>query len=771
MASTEQFNLNTVLSLQTEEFKKGVEAANKQSQKMQKNFKSANKDISDSFLSLGKSLAAPLIGLASIGTIISFGKASVEAAEKSEVANKRLLKALNGNVSAFNELSRYADQLRLKTGVSGSSIKQIEMLAVGAGYGTDKIKKLVSASIELSSITGKDLQASYMMLNKTLSGSAGRLAMVDPAFKSLTSAQLKNGDAIDLVIKKFGGMAEISATSSQKLASDWTKFQVSFGKNLLGTKNGLLDFADAIVKGITPTKDIAREMETERQKVNSLATALQDHNLPLSIRRDYLIQLNQIAPEIVKNQNAEKLNYDKLTASLTEYNKQTVNRILLERQSAKLTASVNRGVDIKEQLESKNTQLGSIVSKYLSVDNRINKGIKDELTAKFNKDHDLAAYAQGLSDNIEKEIKKKTPGYVSTNGATLKVLNDIKILTNAFNANQSLNETWQKANDTFSKKNGLLSTPTKTGNTGTGDPAKGETAKEKAESNYQKLITISADLDLKLNKEVAQDEISKKNAEVDGFIEGEKRKISAIITTGDTQIKAKKAVLAKLESLKGRIGNGSQDITKMEPITAGVNTVSTGDSHITTLTGQFGQLHTKITEVNEAVNTYSKFMQLGGATTEDTAQRLGALSNMSGDMASMFGEQTAAYKLFATAQVTLSTITGANAAAASMAWLPGAAPVVMGLYYAMGAAQIAKINGVKFAGGGIVPGASYSGDKIHAFVNSGEMILNGNQQANLFSMLKNGAGNDSSDEIRLRVSGTDLVGVLYNHNRKLSKTR
>lgn len=50
------------------------------------------------------------------------------------------------------------------------------------------------------------------------------------------------------------------------------------------------------------------------------------------------------------------------------------------------------------------------------------------------------------------------------------------------------------------------------------------------------------------------------------------------------------------------------------------------------------------------------------------------------------------------------------------------------------AAQAAAIAGVGFANGGIVGGNSYSGDNIPARVNSGEMVLNAQQQASLFNM-------------------------------------
>lgn len=47
---------------------------------------------------------------------------------------------------------------------------------------------------------------------------------------------------------------------------------------------------------------------------------------------------------------------------------------------------------------------------------------------------------------------------------------------------------------------------------------------------------------------------------------------------------------------------------------------------------------------------------------------------------------------------------------------------------------------VKAAEGSVVPGNSYSGDKVPVMANSGEMILNQNQQKNLFNILKVGLG-------------------------------
>ena len=76
--------------------------------------------------------------------------------------------------------------------------------------------------------------------------------------------------------------------------------------------------------------------------------------------------------------------------------------------------------------------------------------------------------------------------------------------------------------------------------------------------------------------------------------------------------------------------------------------------------------------------------------------------------------------------------------------------------------QIHSLSG--YATGGIIGGTSYSGDRVLARVNSGEMILNPTQQANLFNMLN--TGGMGGGEVKFRIDGTTLVGVLNNYNSK-----
>lgn len=120
---------------------------------------------------------------------------------------------------------------------------------------------------------------------------------------------------------------------------------------------------------------------------------------------------------------------------------------------------------------------------------------------------------------------------------------------------------------------------------------------------------------------------------------------------------------------------------------------------------------------------------------------------------------------------------------------------------AMGLAGVASIFSVmsqagKFATGGIVPGNSFTGDKVPAWVNSGEMILNSEQQSNLFKMLNSKlygglnigrpniepqmgniaaliAPDENGRDIRVsgdvKVKGSDLYLSLDNYKKKTGK--
>lgn len=141
--------------------------------------------------------------------------------------------------------------------------------------------------------------------------------------------------------------------------------------------------------------------------------------------------------------------------------------------------------------------------------------------------------------------------------------------------------------------------------------------------------------------------------------------------------------------------------------------------------------------------------------------------------------EAAATSAVAVAQVAESrTVTGAYSAemaaktAAAYASIPFIGPAIASAQIATMQALIAAAAIPKFAGGGIIQGGPSSGDKILARVNAGEMILNKNQQATLFSMLDGGINvNNSGGEVRFVIEGEKLVGVLTRFNRRQKRIK
>jgi hypothetical protein len=192
----------------------------------------------------GKKISAlgPMIVAAfSAKAILDFGVSAFKAAEEQERANKRLMFAVKGSASAYKELTEQAEALRAATGIEPTSIMQIQQMGANAGYSAEKIKKVTQASIELAAVTGQDLQAAYMQVNTTFNGSVGRLTRLDAEFGTLTKAQLENGDAVDLIIKKYGGVAAKSATETQKLSSNWDEFKKHLGSEIAPAINSFFD--------------------------------------------------------------------------------------------------------------------------------------------------------------------------------------------------------------------------------------------------------------------------------------------------------------------------------------------------------------------------------------------------------------------------------------------------------------------------------------------------------------------------------------------------
>ena len=161
------------------------------------------------------------------------------------------------------------------------------------------------------------------------------------------------------------------------------------------------------------------------------------------------------------------------------------------------------------------------------------------------------------------------------------------------------------------------------------------------------------------------------------------------------------------------------------------------------------------TIVNSLTNTFKENSEV---TAASILQMVSTTLPAIGSLISAISALTAAEAVEAGVAAT------GKAVSTSKHWIEAISAVAaLGAVVAAAISAANKTNIQRFANGGIVGGSSFTGDRVSAQVNSGEMILNKSQQANLFR-IANGGG--TGKEVTFRISGTDLVGVMNNINRK-----
>lgn len=191
-------------------------------------------------------------------------------------------------------------------------------------------------------------------------------------------------------------------------------------------------------------------------------------------------------------------------------------------------------------------------------------------------------------------------------------------------------------------------------------------------------------------------------------------------------------------------------------------------------------------------NIKSGYISVKGVSSDaiksnyDYADSLGAIGNMMSSVSQLTNDGAASWLSYASniiqavgqalpqlsALATKNASVAATGAAASVSSIPVVGWVMAGTAVASVIAAMANIP--KFANGGIVPGNLYSGDRVPAMVNSGEMILNRSQQGRLFDIL-NSKGGVNGKDVRVTgevvVSGEQMKILLDNTNRKLRRGR
>lgn len=194
-------------------------------------------------------LKGVISGLAIVGAlkkVADYSKECTDAFAVQQKAISQLSVAVSNNKNltqqSLNNLIGYTGKLQSKSVYGDEVLQGQTTYLAGLGLQEDQIKSVLEASVELSSAGVGTLDSNVQNLAKTLNGTSGKLGQLIPEFQDLTAEQLKNGEAIEIVKRKYQGFAENLSSNTLEGVTKQVSNLVGDIKEKLGSVSGTLKF-------------------------------------------------------------------------------------------------------------------------------------------------------------------------------------------------------------------------------------------------------------------------------------------------------------------------------------------------------------------------------------------------------------------------------------------------------------------------------------------------------------------------------------------------
>lgn len=204
------------------------------------------------------------------------------------------------------------------------------------------------------------------------------------------------------------------------------------------------------------------------------------------------------------------------------------------------------------------------------------------------------------------------------------------------------------------------------------------------------------------------------------------------------------------------------DTSAWERIMAIWNTITTSVDAALSVIGT-------IEQITEIINKLAVAKEAEAAIdTATTATKVANAGTQAAAATTAAAAQTTAELTASSLKTTAATTEMAAKSTAAYAGIPFLGVGLAASQIATMQAMIAAAAIPKFENGGIVGGSSYHGDKILARVNSGELILNRQQQSTLFGLMNQNSISKSGDN-KVIVRGSDLILSINNELKHRNK--
>lgn len=737
-------------------------------------------------------------------------KALAAAAKNNPYLDKESVANLKAFASELQAVSEIGDEV---------SIGLMSQLA-SAGRTEEDIKKIMRTAADMAASGMMSIDSAVKNLNKSFSGLAGELGEVVPELKGLSVEQMQQGAGVDLIAGKVKGIAKETADINVQMANAIGDLKENIGKGweealapmkkaffkaiteinakiaqkeevtkALLTDDGIVGkdivafwektygkkaqkeakkmfsifsvaFNDAAMKGTNEAfeqvfKNIEENTELSREKLIALNDA---YNFLPETAHPYIEKLREEIEHIEKTKKELKEidkvleqsgNFEQRAEALKKARK--LIQALRDEDLKQLTLGKKTREELLESLAEKEKKLNSdILADKNRIENEKNEKVEkllkiyNESIAK--KEQELALQAQLSREPIDEltyaqeMLNTRTQAYIALmqNGEGLISGNAAREVAEREKIAELIDTVAQKSKEQKDAQDTI-------------NEALEITKKKLEEINNETLMpkTDAIQAQIEAVKEAGEKIKQLTDRQIEAMTDGKKTKEQLLKDLADVEIALEKE---KVEAVK----NASQ-----EKVQATAKEIAERLQIINDFANQANQIASDISAFATSMINTERDLKIAALkeqnlSSEEYAEKEKEIRKEAAKeqyKVDMFKWTSAL--LSATANIALG-ITRALSEGG-----PYAGPILAAMMGVAGGIQMASLIASKprppsFAGGGIVGGNSYSGDKVRANVNSGEMILNAAQQRALWETA-NGRGHKDGTNIVIHNSASNQV--------------
>lgn len=682
------------------------------------------------------------------------------------------------NKSNVSQLKEFAGQLQKVGTIGDEELLPMMSRLAAAGRTQTEIQDIMSAALDLSASGAMDMNSAVNALNSTLNGTTGTLGRQISGIKDLTQEELKSGKAIELVAKQYKGMAAESAKAvgaGQQFKNAWGDLKEQLGMGFAKVSAPVLRFFTGIVEKVTDfaggvnklmgienktsdikpsdsiknqLEEIKKESSALEEKIKALESAggkTTEQIVSLADEEKRLVEVTERYNEL-KEKGKERTEEETNEYKKLRKEKNNLTLAIEEEKSLQgdLAVISSESIDGKKELIELEKKQSDLLGKKENLEKQLTEALKEEqeiakansAEQKYIDENYKAREAEIAQIRRSCEAKRQAGEEVSALEEQQQIYNAylqsyIKLVTDANGLDIESAGIIQKRLVALKKESDKLSEIT---------------AQSANDEHFKKLVEQFS------VKEVKDQMTELKDSLVE--LQDLQKNTDLVQSLGLDPAKVSEAINQCQESIDSldfqKTLESAQNVGNVI-----VNALSVVNSAVTSIAER--ELESIKSEAEEKQDILEKLYESGACSYEEyvlkkqeldreTAQKEYEMNLAKWTMELAMGQAQAAMAVITALASSPPPLNFINAGIA------GAAATVQ-----LATMLANRPQRPSFETGGIVPGTSYTGDRVQANVNSGEMILTQKQQKALWNMA-NSSNTQSGGNLNIPINITNELG-------------